>query len=199
VTNPDAEARLHRDAVITTTAWIPSDDAGREVKQRFLDLLADQPSAVRADNPGAHITASAVVVAADLDRILLCLHRRIGRWVQLGGHCETVDTSVADAARREAWEESGIDGLTLVDPMPIDLDIHQVHCRYGASLHYDIRFALLAPPGAVATVSAESRELDWFTPDALPTPLASATDRLVRPAIAAARRLSTRPDYEVRR
>jgi 8-oxo-dGTP pyrophosphatase MutT (NUDIX family) len=176
---------IHRDAVAAATGWVPVDDTGRQVRQRFLDLLADQPGATLADNPGAHITASAVVVSAGLDTVLLCLHRRLHKWVQLGGHCELVDATVSDAALREAREESGIDGLVL-NPVPIDLDIHPVHCRHGASLHYDIRFALLAPPDAVATVSPESHRLGWFAPGALPQPLASATERLVAPAIGAA-------------
>ena len=188
-----ATSRLYRDAVALATAWIPRDDAGRQIRQRFLDLLADQPGAVAADNPGAHITASAMVVESGFGRVLLCLHGRIDKWVQLGGHLEPVDESVAAAALREAREESGIEGL-VPDPVPIDLDIHPVHCRYGASSHYDIRFAFLAPAGAVATVSAESRGLAWFAPDALPTPLADATQRLVRPAIQAARALYRRED-----
>jgi 8-oxo-dGTP pyrophosphatase MutT (NUDIX family) len=179
---------LHQDAVAVVTAWTPLDDTGRVNRQRFLDLLAAQPGATMADNPGAHITASAVVVAAGLDQVLLCLHGRMNKWVQLGGHCEPVDASVADAAMREALEESGIEGLALA-PVPIDLDIHPVNCRHGQSLHYDIRFALLAPVDAVATVSAESTRLGWFAPDALPEPLASATQRLVAPAIRATRAL----------
>jgi 8-oxo-dGTP pyrophosphatase MutT (NUDIX family) len=180
--HPDA---IHRDAIAAATGWVPVDDTGRQVRQRFLDLLADQPGVTLADNPGAHITASAVVVSAGLDTVLLCLHGRLHKWVQLGGHCERVEATVADAALREAREESGIDGL-VINPVPIDLDIHPVHCRHGASLHYDIRFALLAPPDAVATVSPESHRLGWFAPDALPQPLASATERLVAPAIRAA-------------
>ena len=101
------------------------------------------------DHPGAHITASALVVNAGLDRVLLCLHGRMQRWVQLGGHCEPEDATVAGAALREATEESGIVGLR-IHPVPIDLDVHPVPCRYGPSLHYDVRFAALAPAGAVA-------------------------------------------------
>ncbi len=182
---------IYQDALATVHAWVPGDERGSDLRQRFLDLLEAQPGAVRADHPGAHLTASALVVAAELDRVLLCLHGRIGSWMQLGGHLEPADGTVVDAAAREASEESGISGL-IADPRPIDLDVHPVRCRHGASLHYDIRFAVLAPAGAVPTISAESRQLDWFAPDALPTPLASATDRLVAPAIAAASRLAIR-------
>lgn len=186
-----ADPYLHSDAVRLVSTWTPPDIEAAAVRQRFLDLLATQPGAMWADNPGAHLTASALVVSADLERVLLCLHGRFGRWVQLGGHCEDADDSVASAALREAVEESGIGGLTM-DPYPIDLDIHPVTCRSGPSLHYDIRFAALAPAGAVATISPESKELGWFAPAELPQPLAHATQRLAGPAIAAARLLDAR-------
>jgi 8-oxo-dGTP pyrophosphatase MutT (NUDIX family) len=70
-----------------------------------------------------HLTASALIVHPDLNRVLLCLHGRINRWVQVGGHCEPQDKTLLEAALREAREESGIDDL-LAHPTPIDLDIH---------------------------------------------------------------------------
>ncbi len=176
---------LHADAARLVSGWIPPDESAASTRAEFLDLLDTTPGATRGDNPGAHITASTLVVHADLDRILLCLHGRMRTWVQLGGHCEEGDTAIEDAAAREATEESGITGM-LLHPVPIDLDIHRVNCRYGPALHYDIRFAALAPAGAVAQVSDESHELGWFAPDALPAPLAGATERLIIPALKAA-------------
>jgi len=180
---------LHADAVRLVEAWTPPTADGATTRHRFLELLAAQPKATRADNPGAHITASALVVNATLDRVLLCLHGRVRRWLQLGGHCEDGDASVAGAALREAAEESGISGLRL-HPEPIDLDVHPVNCRNGASHHFDIRFAAIAPPGAVESISAESHALGWFAPDDLPEPLGTATERLVAPALATARLLT---------
>ena len=131
------------------------------------------------------------MVSAELDRVLLCLHGRVNRWVQLGGHCEPEDDTLAAAALREATEESGIAGLR-IHPTPIDLDIHPVTCRFGPSEHYDIRFAVLAPAGADPVISSESKDLAWFRPDALPEPLADATERLVAPALRLAGELAGR-------
>jgi 8-oxo-dGTP pyrophosphatase MutT (NUDIX family) len=139
----------------------------------------------RAHRPG-HVTASALILDSTSTRVLLCLHGKFHRWVQVGGHCEPGDRTLADAALREATEESGIAGLRL-DPVPIDLDVHPVSC-HGGSVHYDVRFVAFAPPGAVERVSAESAALGWFAPDRLPAPLANATERLVAPALAAVTR-----------
>ena len=178
--------RLQVDTRSVLSRWTPPTPQADAVRLRFLDLLDTQPDAARRDNPGAHLTASTLIVDHTADLVLLCLHGRMNKWVQLGGHCEEGDRTVAQAALREATEESGISGLRL-HPHPIDLDIHLVGCRYGPALHYDVRFAALAPPGAVEVASSESHDLGWFAPDALPAPLAGATERLVAPALRTAR------------
>lgn len=176
-------AELYDDAVAAITSW-SAPDAQAETRRRFLDLLEAEPGAVRASHPRHHLTASAVVVSADLERVLLCLHGRVRVWLQLGGHLEPQDATLADAALREAFEESGIEGLR-VHPEPIDLDVHPVNCRYGPSEHFDVRFAVLAPPGAVERVSDESLKLGWFPYGGLPQPLGESVDRMILPAFAA--------------
>jgi 8-oxo-dGTP pyrophosphatase MutT (NUDIX family) len=158
-------------------------DADDPLRQRFLDLLATGPESVLPNAAGPHLTASALIVDPVRGKVLLCLHGRVRKWAQMGGHCEPGDPTLAAAALREAREESGIDGLT-VSAAPIGLDAHPVRCRYGPSEHFDVRYAVLAPPGAVETCSAESAALGWFAPDALPSPLADATESLVAPALA---------------
>jgi 8-oxo-dGTP pyrophosphatase MutT (NUDIX family) len=184
--------RLHADAVAVLSAWSPPDAATSTARQRALELLAAGPVALTRSHRPGHVTASAMVVDAAASRVLLCLHGGFHRWVQLGGHCEPDDPTLAAAALREATEESGIDGLML-HPEPIDLDIHPVTCDGVASLHYDVRFAVRAPADAVERVSAESHALGWFVPGALPEPLADATAHLVAPALAAARTLTAAP------
>ncbi|MEU4378875.1 NUDIX hydrolase [Micromonospora echinofusca] len=199
--SPDAEARtappaeahtaLHADALATLSRWEPTGPDAAEARDRTLALLAAGPVAMSRTHRPGHVTASALVLDATGSRVLLCLHGKFRRWVQLGGHCEPVDRTLAAAALREAGEESGIAGLR-IDPVPIDVDIHPVSCQ-GGSLHHDVRFAVLAPPGAVERVSEESEALGWFPPDRLPQPLAGGTARLVAPALATLRRAPLRP------
>jgi 8-oxo-dGTP pyrophosphatase MutT (NUDIX family) len=172
---------LYDNAVATLRGWAAPDEAGEHARARTLAFLADAPDGMWREHAGGHVTASALVVDAAAERVLLCLHAKFGLWVQMGGHCEPGDPDLAAAALREATEESGIPGLR-ISPTPIGVDIHRVGCGGGA-LHYDVRYAAVAPPGAVEAVSPESLALRWYSPGALPTPLADAVECLVAPAL----------------
>jgi 8-oxo-dGTP pyrophosphatase MutT (NUDIX family) len=107
-------------------------------------------------------------VVLDGENVLLTLHPRVGRWLQLGGHCEPDDESLASAALREATEESGIAGLA-IDPTPVHLDVHPITCSLGVpTRHFDVRFAVRAPAGALPVRSNESDDLRWWPLAALP-------------------------------
>ena len=174
---------LHADAHRMIMAWVPPSPQTAGIRDHFLRLLQEEPRAARRDNPGAHLTASTLVVHPDRRRILLCLHGRLHKWLQFGGHLEDGDAGIVDAARREAREESGLHELAFV-AVPVDLDIHPVPCRSGPSLHYDIRFVAVAPPDAQPMCSDESRDVRWFPVDELPEPRGSDTDRLIAAALA---------------
>jgi ADP-ribose pyrophosphatase YjhB (NUDIX family) len=145
--------------------YSPRDPAQAEIRERMLAFVERHPrDAHRRELLEGHLTAAAFVVDARRERALLTHHRKLGRWLQLGGHCDG-DGDLARVALREGREESGIEGLAL-DPAPIDLDIHEIPARPGepAHLHYDVRFLATAPAGARAVASAESLELAWFAP-----------------------------------
>jgi 8-oxo-dGTP pyrophosphatase MutT (NUDIX family) len=176
---------VYENAVEVLTRWSPPDPATDSTRRAVLAFLATAPDGVRREHTAGHVTASTLVLDAAAERVLLCLHGKSALWTQLGGHCEDDDVDLAAAALREATEESGIAGLIL-SAEPIGVDIHPVSCG-GGSLHYDVRYAAIAPVGAVEAISAESLDLGWYRPDALPTPLADATECLIAPAIAWAR------------
>jgi 8-oxo-dGTP pyrophosphatase MutT (NUDIX family) len=150
-------------------------------RERMIALLDGTPDCfLRTSFPG-HFTGSALVVNADGSRVLLHHHRKLDRWLQFGGHCDG-DEDVLRVARREALEESGIDGLIVASARPFDIDIHEIppHGTEPAHFHYDVRFMFIAPEAAAPAASHESRELCWFTAaDAAALPIDDSLRRMI--------------------
>jgi len=111
-----------------------------------------------------HVTGSAWVVDRALEAVLLTHHRKLGRWLQLGGHADG-DADVRRVALREAREESGIDAIVLANDGIYDVDVHEIPARRDepAHLHYDVRFAFFADRAAAPRVSDESHEVAWVS------------------------------------
>ncbi|MFE1049133.1 NUDIX hydrolase [Streptomyces olivaceus] len=145
---------LHDDALL-----VLKDHRGQEeLRQVYLDHLASHPDGMWKACGDGHVTASALVVDPPRGRVLLTLHKKMRMWLQMGGHCEPVDETLARAALREATEESGIEDLDLLPGGPVRLDRHATPCAW----HLDVQYAALAPAGAVETISDESLDLRWF-------------------------------------
>lgn len=146
----------------------PLDEAQEHFQRRMLELIERHPrDAHRRTLLEGHLTASALVIDSRGERALLTHHKKLGRWLQLGGHCDG-DANLAHVALRECVEESGIPDLAVL-PAPIDLDIHTIPARASEPehLHYDTRFVVVAPPGALEVLSDESHALRWIAPDEL--------------------------------
>ncbi|MEU2240654.1 NUDIX hydrolase [Streptomyces sp. NPDC018338] len=131
-----------------------------ELRDVYLEHLAAHPDGMYKPCGAGHLTSSALVIDPARERVLLTLHKKLGMWLQMGGHCEDGDATVEAAALREATEESGIAGLTLLPGGPVRLDRHPIPapCHW----HLDVQYAALAPAGAVAEISEESLDLRWF-------------------------------------
>ncbi|MEU4316841.1 NUDIX domain-containing protein [Nocardia sp. NPDC024068] len=159
---------LHDSATELLTGWKPESGPESSLREAMLAFLGSAPRGCLREHAPGHITASAVVFSADGRDVLLTLHPRVGRWIQLGGHCEEADETVADAALREATEESGIPGLRAEAGL-YAAQAHPITCSLGVpTRHLDLLFRFTAPPGAVPVRSAESTDLRWWPVDALP-------------------------------
>ncbi|SUA73000.1 NUDIX domain [Nocardia otitidiscaviarum] len=159
---------LHKSAVELLETWSPPTASDASLREAMLAFLGSAPRGCLREHAPGHITASAVVFSHDGGEVLLTLHPKVGRWIQLGGHCEEADDTVSAAAFREATEESGIPDLIL-EPGLYGAQAHPITCSLGVpTRHLDLLFRIRAPEGAVPVRSAESTDLRWWPVDALP-------------------------------
>lgn len=125
-------------------------------------IAAHEDCFVRTCRPG-HLTGSAWILSADLTDVLLVHHRKLGRWLQPGGHADG-EADLFRVAVREAQEETGIVTFTTLPGInPLDLDIHEIpaHGDEPPHLHLDVRFLLVAAAGEVPRASEESTAVRW--------------------------------------
>jgi 8-oxo-dGTP pyrophosphatase MutT (NUDIX family) len=170
-------ASLRESAAQLLGRWRPAGRDAVSVRESMLAFVGSTPLACSRTNVSGHITASAVVFSHDDSQVLLTLHPRVGKWIQLGGHCEPDDATVVDAALREATEESGIAALR-IEPTLFGAVAHPISCSLGVpTRHLDLQFRVRAPEGAVPVRSSESIDLRWWPVGALP----ADADVLLRP------------------
>lgn len=181
---------LHADAHSVLSGWASPDGQQESLRLRYLAHLDDRPDATWRSCHPDHLTASVMIFSSDHQRVLLTLHKVIRRWLQTGGHCESDDSSLAEAALREGREESGINTLS-IDPTPVWLSHHEVPCGpIRPSHHLDVQYVAVAATDAIEAISDESDELRWWDVNDLP----EDTDDSVRElSLAGARRLLGNP------
>jgi 8-oxo-dGTP pyrophosphatase MutT (NUDIX family) len=172
---------LHQDASLMLTHWQPVAPDQVALRSEYLDFLARHQDATARTCRVGHLTASALVVNPDCTQVLLTLHPKVNRWLQLGGHMEPGDPSVQAAAIREVIEESSVQPIWC-SAKPLRLDRHAVPCAGGPSEHLDMQFLVHADPLQPIAITSESLDLRWFAHDALPEGLDDSVLALIRDA-----------------
>lgn len=129
--------------------------------EQFARFLSTGGNVFERRHAWGHFTGSAWLVSADGQRVLLMHHRKLGRWLQPGGHADG-DADLAHVALREAEEETGVTGLH-VEGGIFDIDRHRIPTRgvEAQHWHYDVRYVVRAGTDERFTRNAESRALAW--------------------------------------
>jgi 8-oxo-dGTP pyrophosphatase MutT (NUDIX family) len=154
-----------RNALASHQPLDPDEAAHRDA---ILRLVETEPACfARTTYTPGHVTGSLFIACASTGKVLLHHHRRLGKWLQMGGH-DDGEHDPAATALREGREESGLADLTLLSPVILDVDVHSIPAGKGEPphIHHDVRFAgLTRTPDAIVLDEAESHSLRWFDLD----------------------------------
>jgi 8-oxo-dGTP pyrophosphatase MutT (NUDIX family) len=189
---------LHARACAVLAAFDHREPAQRDRAVEYRDFLEAHADGVWRECRVGHITASALVVDSSGEHILLTLHPKVRRWLQLGGHLELQDAGVREGAVREVIEESGLRSGR-ISAAPVRLDRHLVPCGRGSagerssSEHLDMQFIVQARELFSPVISSESEDLRWFSRTELP-PIDASVTALIDDAREFLRATSEDPD-----
>jgi len=155
---------MHRNSLLQLLrAYQARDARDRECRDRFIEFVESYPECCERKLAIGHVTGSAWIANRQRTRFLLTFHKKLGLWLQLGGHADG-ETDLVAVALREAREESGLSEIALVSDEIFDLDIHLIPAGNGVPqhYHYDVRFLCEADEAALLAISDESHDLRWL-------------------------------------
>jgi 8-oxo-dGTP pyrophosphatase MutT (NUDIX family) len=158
---PHAREPHQRDWTAAIDAYASRRPEEADTAALFRAFMAENADAASRERLAGHLTGSAWLVSADGTRVLLTHHRKLGAWLQLGGHADG-DADLARVALREAEEESGLSDL-IVEGDIFDVDRHRIPARSNEPehWHYDVRYVVRATGSEDFVVSDESHALAW--------------------------------------
>jgi len=164
------ECSNRQDLMTLLLTYRPHDAQNADSLDKTLKFISESSSPFGCENVTGHITASAWILNASHDYVLLTHHRKLNKWLQLGGHTESHEF-ITESAMREANEESGLKYLKLIDKSIFDIDVHEIPARGDilAHSHYDIRFVFESDEAQELSISVESHDLKWIKIDEIET------------------------------
>jgi 8-oxo-dGTP pyrophosphatase MutT (NUDIX family) len=139
-----------------------SDIAEDKMHKDMLTFASTYPNCLERSLAAGHITTSAWITDHCRRYVLLTHHRKLNKWLQLGGHADG-ETDLHRSAMKEAGEESGLTAISFIQEGIFDVDIHLIPARQTepAHYHYDIRLLMEADKREPLVVSHESKDLSW--------------------------------------
>jgi len=156
--NSDREKLL-----IDLNKYIPFDSHEKEMVGKVISLIENTSDCFHNNSFPAHMTASAWIIDNSSTHLLFTHHRKLNKWLQLGGHADG-EENLVNAATREAMEESGLKSVRLAATGIFDVDIHEIPARKDipAHYHYDVRYLFKADKDEPLIISDESHDLKWL-------------------------------------
>jgi ADP-ribose pyrophosphatase YjhB (NUDIX family) len=153
---PDLKELLQEYSAITVDQKI--------YKSMMLDFLGQHDDAFDRSCRLGHFTASAIVISRTGDEILMMNHKKLNKWLQLGGHCDG-DHDLLAVAIQEAKEESGLADFRVINTSIFDCEVHLIpkDRQEAPHYHYDVRFLLQANENEPLVGNQESKDLKWIS------------------------------------
>jgi 8-oxo-dGTP pyrophosphatase MutT (NUDIX family) len=130
----------------------------------FISFIEAHPDCFERTCVKGHLTGSSIIYNEDFTKVLLTHHKKLNKWLQLGGHADG-DTDLSQVALKEAQEESGLENVEFCfDKKIIDIDLHLIpkNPKDEQHFHYDVRYCFKTKTPEKIKISHESKELRWI-------------------------------------
>lgn len=156
----------------TLTAYLDQHPEEKTDLAPVLDLLDTGADLTTRKEFRGHATAGAILTGPD-GRILHIHHLATGKWLLPGGHPESSDSTLLDAALRELAEETGIpaSSVTPMSNKPIHIDVHPIDANHAKGepdhQHFDFRFLFRTTSEVGQLQTEEVTDATWRDADTI--------------------------------